>query len=99
VESIATLPEFWRRRFGTALFSAASAHIIEAYDIGALSTRRVDFYQRAGWRVWSGRTFVMKIAEFRPATRLGTLMVILPPRLELSTDGDIATAWRRGDIR
>jgi GNAT superfamily N-acetyltransferase len=98
VESMATLPEFWGRRFGTALLSAASAHIIDAYDIGALSTRRVDFYQRAGWRVWVGRTLVRKIAEIRPANRIGTLMVILPLGSELSTEGEIATAWRSGDI-
>jgi aminoglycoside 2'-N-acetyltransferase I len=98
IESVATRPEFWGRRFGTALLSAASAHIMDTYDIGAMSTDRVDFYRRAGWQSWAGRSFVQETDEVRPVRPVGTIMVIVAPCLDLNIQGDIVTDWREGDI-
>ena len=99
VESVATKPEFWGKRFGTALLTAATAHITDTYDIGAMSTDRVEFYRRVGWKVWTGCSFV----EHRngvpcPESPRGTIMVVVPPTSAIDVSKDISTDWREGDI-
>ena len=58
VESVAVAPALQRRGLGTQLMAEATAHIRDAYELGALGTGEQPFYEPLGWERWAGRSFV-----------------------------------------
>ena len=58
VEAVATLPVRQRRGHGSALMRAIGEHIDQMFELGALDTGIAGFYERFGWIVWEGPTFV-----------------------------------------
>jgi aminoglycoside 2'-N-acetyltransferase I len=73
--------------------------IDRTYRLGALSTGVVGFYERLGWVVWEGPTFVtMEAGLVRTAEEDGNVLVRLTPTSpELDLSAPISCEWRPGD--
>jgi aminoglycoside 2'-N-acetyltransferase I len=54
VEAVATLPSHQLRGHGSALMEAVAGYVGERYELGALDTENMGFYERLGWQVWQG---------------------------------------------
>jgi aminoglycoside 2'-N-acetyltransferase I len=100
VEAVATWPAHQRRGFGTAVMREVGAHIDRKYPLGALDTGRSEFYERLGWVVWIGSTFVRtETGLVRTPEEDGAVLVRLTqtsPELDLSAP--ISCDWRPGDV-
>ena len=101
VEAVATLPELRDRGLGSATMTATNAHIREVYELGALGTGRVSFYERLGWERWRGPTAVRTTNGEEPTPDDDGYVFILrtpatPPDLDL--DGRLTCEWRPGDV-
>jgi aminoglycoside 2'-N-acetyltransferase I len=100
VEAVGTRPEQQRQGFGTAVMRAASQHIRDAYELGALGTGEHAFYERFGWETWRGRAYVRTPdgPERTPAEE-GYIMVLRTPTTpELDLEASISCDWRPGDV-
>ena len=53
VDAVATAPEHQGRGIGSAVMRRL-AEEVAAWDLGALGTERVSFYERLGWERWRG---------------------------------------------
>ena len=58
VEAVATDPGGQGLGYGTLVIDAVTAYIRDSFDLGALGTGRLTFYQRLGWEAWRGPAFV-----------------------------------------
>jgi len=58
VEGVGTHPDLRRRGHGSAVVAAATSHIRNNYEFGALGTSSFAFYERLGWERWKGPTYV-----------------------------------------
>jgi len=100
VEAVATRPDSRRRGFGASIVSAATDHIRDVYELGALGTGEFDFYARFGWERWRGQAFVRAQGgvERTPAEE-GYIMILRTPRTQgLDLDAPISCDWRSGDV-
>ncbi len=80
VEAVATDPDNQGRGFGTLVMAAATAHVRESFDLGALGTGRLTFYQRLGWEAWGGPAFVREPSGLvRTPEDEGYLLVLRTP--------------------
>jgi aminoglycoside 2'-N-acetyltransferase I len=59
VEGVATWPDYQGRGFGSAVMRRLQLEITE-FDLGALSTGIAGWYERLGWRVWSGAKYIRR---------------------------------------
>jgi aminoglycoside 2'-N-acetyltransferase I len=100
VEAMATRPDFQNRGIGTQVLRAVNAHVIDAYELGALDTSSDWFYRRLGWLSWSGPTFVRTVdGVVRTEDEDGNIMVLRTPASgELNLDAPISCDWRPGDV-
>jgi len=101
VEAVATLPELRNRGLGSATMTAANDHIRSAYELGALGTGRISFYERLGWERWRGPLFVRTATgERRTPDEDGYVFVLRTPSTpaDLDLDGPLACDWRPGDV-
>jgi aminoglycoside 2'-N-acetyltransferase I len=100
VEAVGTDPGQQRRGFGTAVMRAATDHIRDAYELGALGTGEHDFYERLGWRTWRGRAYVRTPdGPDRTPDEEGFIMVLRTAATpELDPDASISCDWRPGDV-
>lgn len=100
VENVATRPDAQSRGYGTAVMRAVSDHIEGAYELGGLGTGRPEFYERLGWRLWRGPTYVRaERGLVRTAEEDGYVMVLLTPSSpEIDLDAAISCDWRPGDV-
>ncbi len=100
LEAVATWPDLERRGLGSAVVSAADAHIRERYELGGLSTGRPGFYERLGWRRWLGPTFVrMPDGPVRTADDDGGVLVLATPGTPpLDLTAPLSCDWREGDV-
>jgi aminoglycoside 2'-N-acetyltransferase I len=100
VEAVATAPAHQRRGYGTQVMRAIGEEIRAEFELGALGTGEIAFYERLGWRVWLGPTSV-RIAngERRTLDEDGGIMVLLTPLTPtLGLDEPISCEWRPGDV-
>ena len=99
VEAVATWPTLRRRGHGTAVMREVDAYIDDTFQLGALDTGVSAFYERLGWVVWKGPTFVRTDSELiRTAEEDGHVLVRLTatsPEIDLSAG--ISCEWRPGD--
>lgn len=100
LEAVATRSDRQRRGLGSRVVAAATAHVLEDYELGGLSTGLNDLYARFGWETWRGPTFVRTDAGLeRTAEEDGGVMIL---RAGLSSgidlDGPISCEWRAGDV-
>lgn len=101
VEAVATLPERQRLGYGSRVMAAVNDHIVAGYELGALGTGSVGFYERLGWRVWQGPTFVRTSeGARRTLAEDGGILVLLTPRSpdDLDLTAPISCEWRPGDV-
>ena len=102
VEAVAVLPERQRSGLGTEVMEVIDRMIDERYQLGALGTGSQPFYERLGWEVWRGPTWVRNRDGNleRSAGEDGGIMVrrtrSTPPALDL--DAPIAVDWRPGEV-
>lgn len=100
VEAVATAAHHRRRGHGSAVMSRVAELVRDGYDLGALSTGEVAFYQRLGWELWRGPTSVDS-PDGRRRTREddGGVMILRTPRTPpLDPDAEIVCDWRAGDV-
>jgi aminoglycoside 2'-N-acetyltransferase I len=100
VEAVATSPVHQRRGHGTAVIQEVNRYIDETFQLGALGTGRPAFYERLGWLVWRGPTFVRaETGLVRTAEEDGSVLVRLTPTSpELDLWAPISCDWRPGDV-
>jgi aminoglycoside 2'-N-acetyltransferase I len=106
VEAVATLPAYENRGLGSAVVQEASDHIRRSYELGSLSTGRHAFYERLGWQVWRGRTFVRSPGGSSapndvvptPADDGSVLVLATPASPPLDLDASLTCDWREGDV-
>jgi aminoglycoside 2'-N-acetyltransferase I len=100
VEAVATRPTYRGRGHGTALMREAGGYIDRTFQLGALDTGVPAFYERLGWVVWRGPTFVRTGGGLvRTEEEDGLVLVRLTPtspKLDLSAA--ISCDWRPGDV-
>jgi aminoglycoside 2'-N-acetyltransferase I len=100
VEAVGTRPEQQRQGLGTAVMRAASQHIRDAYELGALGTGEHAFYERLGWETWRGRAYVRTSdGPERTPDEEGYIMVLRTPTTpDLDLESAISCDWRPGDV-
>jgi len=102
VEGVATRADRRRRGLATLVMEAAGRVVREGYQLGALSdgSRVPGFYQRLGWEVWPGPTFVAgPDGPVRTAEEDGSVLVLRTPATgELDPTGPLVCDWRPGDV-
>lgn len=100
VEAVATWPIHQRRGYGSALMREVGEYIDQAFRLGALDTGSSAFYERLGWVVWKGPTFVRTDSGLtRTGEEDGQVLVRLTPTSpELDLSAPISCDWRPGDV-
>ena len=100
VEAVATAPTHERRGHGSAVMRAVGRYIDATFPLGALNTGRAAFYQRLGWVLWNGPTFVRTdTGPVRTPEEDGYVLVRLTPTSpELDLSQPISCDWRPGDV-
>jgi aminoglycoside 2'-N-acetyltransferase I len=100
VEAVATAPAEQRRGYGTQVMQAIDEEIRAEYELGALGTGEIEFYERLGWRVWPGPTSVRTAdGERRTLDEDGGIMVLLTPATPaIDLNDPISCEWRPGDV-
>ncbi|HET8786747.1 MAG TPA: GNAT family N-acetyltransferase [Candidatus Limnocylindrales bacterium] len=100
VEGVGTLPEHQGQGYGTAVMRAATQHILETYEFGALGTGEHGFYERFGWETWKGRAYVRTPdGPERTPDEEGAIMVLRTPSTpSLDPEASISCDWRPGDV-
>lgn len=100
VEAVATWPIRQRRGHGTAVMREVGEYIDRTFQLGALATGSRAFYERLGWVVWKGPTFVRRDAGLiRTSEEDGNVLVRLTPKSpELDLSAPISCEWRSGDV-
>jgi aminoglycoside 2'-N-acetyltransferase I len=58
VEAVATDPGHENRGYGSRVMEAVNEHLRATFELGALGTGRHHFYERLGWRTWTGPAYV-----------------------------------------
>jgi aminoglycoside 2'-N-acetyltransferase I len=102
VEAVAVQPHLQRSGLGTRVMGEIHRLLHERYELGALGTSKQPFYERLGWVVWRGPTWIRNPdgrAE-RSADEDGGIMVRFTPRTppDLDLDQPIAVDWRPGEV-
>lgn len=100
VEAVATAPGSQRRGFGTAVMHDVGAYVAQHFELGALGTGSQPFYERLGWRIWRGPSYVDTGGGLEPTPDEDGYILVLPtpssPSLDL--DSSISCEWRPGDV-
>ena len=65
VEGVATDPVYQRAGHGTSIMADVGALIRNEFELGALSSGLHSFYERLGWKLWKGPTYVRDGATLR----------------------------------
>ena len=101
VEAVATDPVRQRQGLGTQVMRSVGDFIDGGeWQVAALGTGSQAFYERLGWSVWRGPSFV-RTADGDVATpdEDGYIMVRRTPLTpELRRDAPISCEWRPGDV-
>jgi aminoglycoside 2'-N-acetyltransferase I len=102
VEAVAVAPDLQGRGIGRQVMELIDRMIDDAYELGALGTGSHGFYERLGWEVWRGPTWIHERdgSVRRSSDEDGNIMVRLtpatPPDLDLSLA--LAVDWRPGEV-
>ncbi|MEO8625732.1 MAG: GNAT family N-acetyltransferase [Candidatus Limnocylindrales bacterium] len=101
VEAVATDPGQQGHGLGTQVMRAVGDFIDSGdWQIAALGTGSQAFYERLGWRIWRGPSFVRTGDADQPTpTEDDYIMVRLTPRSPaVRWDAPISCEWRPGDV-
>jgi aminoglycoside 2'-N-acetyltransferase I len=100
VEAVATLPAWRRQGIASTLMGDAAAHILEAFELGALSTGTPSFYARLRWRPWQGALAVrMPDGTETPGDpeEEGIMVILTASTQSLTRRETLGCEWRPGD--
>ncbi len=100
VEAVATAPQHQRRGYGSAVMRQVNAHIVGSFELGALGTGSQPFYERLGWLVWRGPSYVRTAGGLqRTPDEDGYILVLPTPSLvALDLTAPISCEWRAVDV-
>jgi aminoglycoside 2'-N-acetyltransferase I len=101
VEAVATDPRRQRQGLGSQVMRTVGDFIDAGeWQLAALGTGSQAFYERLGWRVWRGPSFVRTAAgDVATPDEDGYIMVRHTPRTPpLREDAPISCEWRPGDV-
>lgn len=100
VEAVATAPARQGSGLGSLVMGEVSAYIRDGFELGALGTGRHRFYERQGWRTWTGPSAVRTTDGIRPTPEDdGSIMVLATPTSpSLDPGATISCPWRPGDV-
>lgn len=100
VEAVATATDQQRRGYGTAIMKEVSQYIRRGFDLGGLGTGSQGFYERLGWQIWRGPSYVRTDAGLqRTPDEDGYILVLSTPYSPaLDLDAPISCEWRPGDV-
>jgi aminoglycoside 2'-N-acetyltransferase I len=100
VEAVAVAPDRQGSGFGSLLMDRVTAFVRDRFELGALGTGRPRFYERLGWRTWTGPASVRTPHGTRRTPDEDGFILVLPtpssPRLDLAAP--ISCEWRHGDV-
>lgn len=100
VEAVGVAPDRQDAGLGSLVMAEVTAYIGQRYEFGALGTGRHGFYERLGWRVWAGPTFVRTVdGPQRTPEEDGDILVLLTPASPpLDFVAALSCDWRPGDV-
>jgi aminoglycoside 2'-N-acetyltransferase I len=100
VEAVATAVDQQRRGHGTAVMGGVNSYLAQRFELGALGTGSQGFYERLGWQVWSGPSFVrtMNGPQRTPDDDGYILVLKTPASPTLDLAAPISCEWRPGDV-
>jgi aminoglycoside 2'-N-acetyltransferase I len=100
VEAVATRPDRQGQGFGTLLMRRVNDHIGERFELGGLGTGVQPFYERLGWLIWRGPTWVRtEHGPVRTPDEDGYIMVLPTPAMpNLELTAPLSCEWRPGDV-
>lgn len=100
VEAVATVPDRQGRGLGSIVMRDVTDYVRERFELGALGTGRVSFYERLGWQPWKGPTSVRTADGSQRTPEDDGYVLVLPtptsPQLDLTAP--INCDWRPGDV-
>ena len=99
VEAVATAPDRQGAGFGSLVMADVTAWIKDRFELGALGTGRQRFYERQGWLLWAGPSFVRTSkGPLRTPEEDGYIMVLpTPSSPALGLTARISCESRPGD--
>ncbi len=100
VEAVASDPLHQQRGYASAVMRWVDGYIDRTFQLGALDTGRPALYERLGWVVWNGPTFVRTDdGPIRTEEEDGQVLVRLTPTSpELDMSAPISCNWRPGEV-
>jgi aminoglycoside 2'-N-acetyltransferase I len=100
LEAVATWPRHQGHGHGTAVVEALDRVVVDAYELGGLSTGRLRFYERLGWLGWRGPLGVRTREGDAPTPEERNAVMVLPtPRVpQPDLDATLVCDWRSGDV-
>jgi aminoglycoside 2'-N-acetyltransferase I len=101
VEAVATLPERQGQGLGSRVMRDVNEYLATTFELGALATSVQGFYERLGWQVWQGPTYVRTPnGDERTADEDGGILILLTPSSPAGLDltAPISCEWRPGDV-
>jgi aminoglycoside 2'-N-acetyltransferase I len=100
VEAVATAPDHDGAGFGSLVISDVTSYIRDGFELGALGTGRLHFYERLGWMAWAGPSSVRTPdGTRRTPDDDGYIMVLeTPSSPPLDRTATISCEWRPGDV-
>jgi len=100
VEAVATAPGRQGRGLGSVVMADVTGYVRERFELGALGTGRVSFYERLGWLAWKGPTSVRTADGTHRTPDDDGYVFVLPtptsPQLDMTVP--ISCDWRPGDV-
>jgi aminoglycoside 2'-N-acetyltransferase I len=99
VEAVAIRPGHQRQGLGSRLMRDVNEYISARFELGALGTGSVRFYERLGWQVWPGPTGVRTGTgiQWTPDEDGYILVLLTPSTASLELHEPITCEWRAGD--
>ena len=100
VEAVATVPDRQGRGLGSRVMTDVTEYIRDGFELGALGTGRHRFYERLGWRRWTGPSSVRtNDGPRRTPEDDGYILVLTTPSSpSLDPSSPISCDWRQGDV-
>lgn len=100
VEAVGTRRGHEGRGYGSAVMGEVNEIIRDRYELGALGTGRISFYERLGWERWRGPSFVRgPDGQVRTPDEDGYILVLrTSASADVRLDAAISCDWRPGDV-
>ena len=100
VEAVATATDRQGQGHGTEVMRAATEHIRETFELGALGTGAHRFYERLGWQTWRGPAYLRTSEGLqRTPDEEGYILVLRTPSSPpFDLAEPITCEWRPGDV-